>query len=161
MFSKEFNFNFNFNFIHSISIYNFTIASTRVQAGEETHKFKEKKGKKKHFSKKNFSNYAYICTCIWRHLKEKVLWGTIMLSEIGKQNKQAKKSFVFACVQVLATRSRHSRGLAAKKTRLLRILRTLREWSRRLRRLRACLHGGGGPQVGEVTRLSGVTRLSI
>ena len=26
---------------------------------------------------------------------------------------------------------------------------------------RACLHGGGGPQVGEVTRLSGVTRLSI
>ena len=27
--------------------------------------------------------------------------------------------------------------------------------------LRACLHGGGGPQVGEVTRLTGVTRLSI
>ena len=28
--------------------------------------------------------------------------------------------------------------------------------------LRACLHGGGGPQVGEViTRLGGVTRLSI
>ena len=26
---------------------------------------------------------------------------------------------------------------------------------------RACLHGGGGPQVGEVTRLGGVTRLSI
>ena len=26
--------------------------------------------------------------------------------------------------------------------------------------LRACLHGGGGPQVGEVTRLGGVTRLS-
>ena len=25
----------------------------------------------------------------------------------------------------------------------------------------ACLHGGGGPQVGEVTRLSGATRLSI
>ena len=25
-------------------------------------------------------------------------------------------------------------------------------------RLRACLHGGGGPQVGEVTRLGGVTR---
>ena len=25
----------------------------------------------------------------------------------------------------------------------------------------ACLHGGGGPQVGEVTRLGGVTRLSI
>ena len=27
--------------------------------------------------------------------------------------------------------------------------------------LRACLHGGRGPQVGEVTRLGGVTRLSI
>ena len=27
--------------------------------------------------------------------------------------------------------------------------------------LRACLHEGGGPQVGEVTRLGGVTRLSI
>ena len=26
---------------------------------------------------------------------------------------------------------------------------------------RACLHGGGGPQVGEVTRLGGVIRLSI
>ena len=28
-------------------------------------------------------------------------------------------------------------------------------------RIRACLHGGGGPQVGVVTRLGGVTRLSI
>ena len=28
-------------------------------------------------------------------------------------------------------------------------------------RFRACLHGGGGPQVGEVTRLGLVTRLSI
>ena len=27
--------------------------------------------------------------------------------------------------------------------------------------LSACLHGGGGPQVGEVTRLGGVTRLSM
>ena len=26
--------------------------------------------------------------------------------------------------------------------------------------LRACLHGGGGPQVAEVTRLDGVTHLS-
>ena len=26
--------------------------------------------------------------------------------------------------------------------------------------LRACLHGGWGPQVGEVTRLGGVTRQS-
>ena len=37
-----FNFNFDFKFIHSISIYNFRIASTRVEeslieAGEETH----------------------------------------------------------------------------------------------------------------------------
>ena len=39
-----------------------------------------------------------------------------MLSEIGKQNKQAKKSIVFACVQVLAARSRHSCGVAAKKS---------------------------------------------
>ena len=29
------------------------------------------------------------------------------------------------------------------------------------RSLRACLHGGDGPQIGEVTRLGGVTRLSI
>ena len=28
-------------------------------------------------------------------------------------------------------------------------------------RLRACLHGGGGPQVAEVTCLAGVTGLSI
>ena len=28
-------------------------------------------------------------------------------------------------------------------------------------RVRVCLHGGGGPQVGEVTRQSGVTCLSI
>ena len=28
------------------------------------------------------------------------------------------------------------------------------------KKLRACLHGGGGPQVGEVTRFGGVTRLS-
>ena len=27
--------------------------------------------------------------------------------------------------------------------------------------IRACLHGGGGPQEGEVTRSGGVTRLSI
>ena len=27
--------------------------------------------------------------------------------------------------------------------------------------LKACLHGGGGPQVGEVTRLGGVTRLFV
>ena len=27
--------------------------------------------------------------------------------------------------------------------------------------IRACLHGGGVPQIGEVSRLGGVTRLSI
>ena len=27
--------------------------------------------------------------------------------------------------------------------------------------VRACLHGGGGPQVGEITLLDGVTRLSM
>ena len=30
-----------------------------------------------------------------------------------------------------------------------------------IQRFRACLHGGGVPQIGEVTRLGGVTRLSI
>ena len=29
------------------------------------------------------------------------------------------------------------------------------------RQFRACSHGGGGPQVGEVPRLGGVTNLSI
>ena len=28
-------------------------------------------------------------------------------------------------------------------------------------KIRACLHGCGGPHVGDVTRLGGVTRLSI
>ena len=32
---------------------------------------------------------------------------------------------------------------------------------RNIERLRACLNGGEGPQVGEVTRPGGVTRLSI
>ena len=59
--------------------------------------------------------YARGLTCIRQHLKEKVVWGIIMLSEMGKQNKQAKKSFVFACLQVLAARRRHSRGSTAKK----------------------------------------------
>ena len=30
-----------------------------------------------------------------------------------------------------------------------------------IRLIRACLHGSGGPQVGEVARLDGVTLLSI
>ena len=64
-----------------------------------------------------FSKYTYArgFTCIKQHLKEKVLWGIIMLSKIGKQNKQAKKSIVFACVQVLAARSRHSRSLPRRR----------------------------------------------
>ena len=37
----------------------------------------------------------------------------------------------------------------------------LATWVKTLCSLRACLHGGGGPQVGEVTHLGGVTRLSI
>ena len=37
--------------------------------------------------------------------------------------------------------------------------KTIRTWNRQT--LRACLHGGGGPQVGEVTLLGGVTGLTI
>ena len=63
------NFNFNFNFIHSISIYNFTIASTRVlesliEAGEETHKFKERKEKKKYFTKNTSCRKIKTIVCI-------------------------------------------------------------------------------------------------
>ena len=35
------------------------------------------------------------------------------------------------------------------------------ENAKKSNRVRACLHGGGGPKVGEVTRLGGVTLLSI
>ena len=34
----------------------------------------------------------------------------------------------------------------------------MREYAKKIR---ACLHGGGGPQLGEVTRLGEVNRLSI
>ena len=34
------------------------------------------------------------CTCIGWHLKETVLWGTIMWSEMGKQNIDAKKGLL-------------------------------------------------------------------
>ena len=34
----------------------------------------------------------------------------------------------------------------------------MREYAKKIR---ACLHGGGGPQLGEVTRLGEITRLSI
>ena len=47
------------------------------------------------FTFSSFINYAYICTCIRRHLKETVLWGTITWSEIRKQSIQAKKVYYF------------------------------------------------------------------
>jgi len=47
------------------------------------------------------------------------------------------------------------RGLIAK-LRSIGIKGNLLNWF-----IMACLHGGEGPQVGEVTRLGGVTRLSI
>ena len=34
---------------------------------------------------------------------------------------------------------------------------TTATWNFLVTRLRACLHGGGGPQVGKVTRVDGVT----
>ena len=37
----------------------------------------------------------------------------------------------------------------------------LKQVGREGERFRACLHGSGGPRVGEVTPLGGVTRLSI
>ena len=74
--------------------------------------------------------YARGFTCIRQHLKEKVLWGTIMLSEMGKQNKQAKTSIVLSCVQVLAREVAILAAWPRKKQRcLVRILRTLRELS--------------------------------
>ena len=44
---------------------------------------------------------------------------------------------------------------------LHKITSYLRMKHRLTNQFRAYLHGGGGPQVGEVTRLGGVTRLSI
>ena len=70
--------------------------------------------------------YARGFTCIRQHLKEKALWGIIMLSEMGKQNKQAKKSFVFACMQVRAA-TLAAQPQKKKKMCLIRILRTLHE----------------------------------
>ena len=40
-------------------------------------------------------------------------------------------------------------------------IRAINVKTARIQFLRVCLHGGGGPQVGEVTRLGGVTHLSI
>ena len=44
-------------------------------------------------------NYAYTCTCIRLQLKETVLWGTITLPEMGKQNISAKKVYWFSSFQ--------------------------------------------------------------
>ena len=38
-----------------------------------------------------FTSYAYICTCIRRHLKETILWSSITWSGMGKQNVPAEK----------------------------------------------------------------------
>ena len=40
-----------------------------------------------------FTSYAYIWTCIRRHLKETILWSSITWSEMGKQNLQAEKVY--------------------------------------------------------------------
>ena len=40
-----------------------------------------------------FISYAYIFTCIGRHLKETVLYSNITWSEMGKQNVQAKEVY--------------------------------------------------------------------
>ena len=40
-----------------------------------------------------FTSYAFICTCIRRHLKETILWSSITGSEMGKQNVQAEKVY--------------------------------------------------------------------
>ena len=53
-------------------------------------------------------------------------------------------------------------NLVTVNSRDLKIRRQQRQRERqKSNRFRACLHGGEGPQVGEVTRLGGVTRLSI
>ena len=40
-----------------------------------------------------FNSYAYICTCIRRHLKETIPSSSITWSEMGKQNIQAKEVY--------------------------------------------------------------------
>ena len=55
-----------------------------------------------------FTSYAYICTCIRRHLKETILWSSITWSEMGKQNVQAEKVYWTWSVQVnWVTRDRY------------------------------------------------------
>ena len=43
-----------------------------------------------------FISYAYICTCIRRHLKETIPSSSITWSEMRKQNIQAKEVYSFA-----------------------------------------------------------------
>ena len=83
-----------------------------------------------------------------------------------------KKKTIFLSV-ALHVASPWSKGLRQVRNGLLYILMSLVPFSlffrkrkdRRLladhERLRACLRGGGGPQVGEVTRFGGVNRLSV
>ena len=62
--------------------------------------------------------------------------------------------------EVLRKKLRKNSQLMCKLTKSLHENQSDREiWC--LTSLRACLHGGGGPQVGEVTRSGGFTRLSI
>ena len=62
-----------------------------------------------------------------------------------------------------SSRSQWESVLLGKKSRAITMI--LIDFSQNMNTqdffLRACLHGGGGPQVGEVTSLGGVTRLSI
>ena len=41
-----------------------------------------------------FINYAYMCTCIRRHLEETIPSSSITWSEMGKQNIQAKEVYL-------------------------------------------------------------------
>ena len=45
-----------------------------------------------------FISYAYICTCIRRHLKETIPSNSITWSETGKQNIQAKEVHFLKCL---------------------------------------------------------------
>ena len=45
---------------------------------------------------KVMDTYTRGCTCIGQQLKETILWGTIMWSETGKQNIQAKTVYSYS-----------------------------------------------------------------
>ena len=50
-----------------------------------------------------FTTYAYIRTCIRRHLKETILWSSITWPEMGKQNVEAEKVYyLLVSRQILA-----------------------------------------------------------